>query len=99
MKTVIHDWPDDRAREILLSCRRAMAPDARLLVIERLMPERLEPSEENRALARVDLHMLVALGAQERTLNEMRALLASVGFEQVRRIPTDSEFQILEAHT
>jgi ubiquinone/menaquinone biosynthesis C-methylase UbiE len=97
MKTVIHDWPDERAREILRACRHAMAPGARLLIIERLMPERLEPSEENRGLARVDLHMLVALGAQERTLKEMLTLLASAGFERTRQISTDSEFQILES--
>jgi orsellinic acid C2-O-methyltransferase len=97
MKTVIHDWPDDKARDILRTCRRAMQAGARLLIIERLMPERLEPSLENQALARVDLHMLVALGAQERTVNEMLALLGSAGFERVRRIGTDSEFQILEA--
>jgi SAM-dependent methyltransferase len=97
MKTVIHDWPDDKARAILHTCRRAMAPGARLLVIERLMPERLDPSAANRALARVDLHMLVALGAQERTLNEMLTLLGSVGFAEVGRIETASEFQILEA--
>ncbi len=97
MKTVIHDWPDDKAREILQTCRRAMVPGNRLLVIERLMPERLHPSGENRALARVDLHMLVALGAQERTFNEMRTVLAAAGFAQLRRIETDCEFQILEA--
>jgi ubiquinone/menaquinone biosynthesis C-methylase UbiE len=97
MKTVIHDWPDERARDILRTCRRAMAPGARLLIIERLMPERLEPSAASRALARVDLHMLVALGAKERSLEEMRALLASTGFQQLRRIGTESEFQILEA--
>ncbi|HTC51834.1 MAG TPA: methyltransferase [Steroidobacteraceae bacterium] len=97
LKTVIHDWPDDRAREILQCCRRAMSPGARLLIIERLMPERLEPSAENRALARVDLHMLVALGAQERTLAQMLALLAGAGLKQLRRIATPCEFQIIEA--
>jgi orsellinic acid C2-O-methyltransferase len=97
LKTVIHDWPDDRARDILRSCARAMPAGARLLVVERLMPERLEPSQENRGLARVDLHMLVALGAQERTLAQMLELLNSAGFRQVRRIGTPSEFQILEA--
>jgi ubiquinone/menaquinone biosynthesis C-methylase UbiE/DNA-binding transcriptional ArsR family regulator len=97
LKTVIHDWPDDKAREVLRTCRSAMGPDARLLVIERLMPERLDPSAENRSLARIDLHMLVALGAQERTLGHMLSLLASAGLQQVRRIETQSEFQILEA--
>jgi ubiquinone/menaquinone biosynthesis C-methylase UbiE len=97
LKTVIHDWADDQARAILRTCRSAMAPDARLLVIERLMPERLEPSAENRALARVDLHMLVALGAQERTQAQMQALLQAAGLKTLRRIETASEFQILEA--
>ena len=99
MKTVIHDWPDEQARGILRNCRQAMAPGARLLIIERLMPQRLLPSEENRALARVDLHMLVALGAQERTLSEMQMLLSAVGFGQARRIATGCEFQILEVQT
>jgi ubiquinone/menaquinone biosynthesis C-methylase UbiE len=96
LKTVIHDWPDDKARDILRTCRSAMTPGSRLLVVERLMPERLEPSAENRALARVDLHMLVALGAQERTLAQMQALLADASFDRPRMIPTPSEFQILE---
>jgi ubiquinone/menaquinone biosynthesis C-methylase UbiE len=97
LKTVIHDWPDDKTRAILRTCRRAMLPGARLLIIERLMPARLEPSAENRALARVDLHMLVALGAKERSLEEMLELLGAAGFGPVRRIGTESEFQILEA--
>ena len=97
LKTVIHDWPDDKARDILRTCRSAMAPGARLLIIERLMPERLEPSAENRALARVDLHMLVALGAQERTQAQMQTLLHAAGLKVLRRIDTASEFQILEA--
>jgi len=97
LKTVIHDWPDNKAREILRTCLRAMSPGSRLLLIERLMPERLGPSAENRALARADLHMLVALGAQERTYPQMQALLSSAGLEAIRRIETRCEFQILEA--
>jgi ubiquinone/menaquinone biosynthesis C-methylase UbiE len=97
LKTVIHDWPDEQARDILRTCRSAMAPQARLLVIERLMPGRLEPSADHRALARADLHMLVALGAQERTQEEMQTLLDSAGLTVLRRIDTASEFQILEA--
>jgi orsellinic acid C2-O-methyltransferase len=97
LKTVIHDWPDDKARDILQCCRRAMSAGARLLIIERLMPERLEPGAENRALARVDLHMLVALGAQERTLAHMLSLLESAGLKRARHLATRCEFQILEA--
>jgi ubiquinone/menaquinone biosynthesis C-methylase UbiE len=99
LKTVIHDWPDDKARDILQCCRRAMRPGTRILIVERLMPERLEPSLASRALARVDLHMLVALGAQERTLAQMLTLLDSAGLKQVRHIATPCEFQILEAQS
>lgn len=97
LKTVIHDWPDEQALSILRNCAAAMGNGARLLLVERLMPERLEPSAQNRALARVDLHMLVALGARERTQAQMQALLQAAGLANVRRIDTPSEFQILEA--
>ena len=99
LKSVIHDWPDERARVILQTCRRAMHPRARLLVIERLMPEKLEPGPEAEALARSDLHMLVALGAQERTHAEMDALLDSAGLKPLRTLDTASGFQIVEAGT
>jgi hypothetical protein len=74
-----------------------MNTGARLLVVERLMPERLNPSPENEALARSDLHMLVALGAQERTHGQMQALLSSAGFRALRCIDTGSDFQLIEA--
>jgi ubiquinone/menaquinone biosynthesis C-methylase UbiE len=97
LKSVIHDWPDDRARVILQTCRRAMQAGARLLVVERLMPERLAPGAEAEALARSDLHMLVALGAQERTHAEMHALLISAGLKPLRTLETASGFQIVES--
>jgi len=34
LKHVIHDWNDERAVQILTTCRRAMGPDGRLLIIE-----------------------------------------------------------------
>jgi SAM-dependent methyltransferase len=96
LKSVIHDWPDERARNILGNVRRALRPDDRLLVIERLMPERIGPSAEHEALARSDLHMLVALGAQERTQGEMATLARSAGLAVLRHIDTGSDFQIVE---
>ena len=97
LKSVIHDWADERATEILHSCRHAMRPGARLLVAERLMPERLEASPAHEALARSDLHMLVALAAQERTERQLDALLCSARLEVLRHIETGSDFQIVEA--
>lgn len=97
LKSVIHDWPDDRAITILQACRRAMQPNTRLLLIERMMPERLEASAQGESLARSDLHMLVALGAQERTPAELEVLLRAAGLMTLRSIDTGGDYQIVEA--
>ncbi|OLT09979.1 hypothetical protein BJF78_29640 [Pseudonocardia sp. CNS-139] len=80
MKSVIHDWDDERAAEILATVRRAMGASATLLLVERLMPERMQPGPEFRALARADMNMLVAHAAPERTEAQWRRLLESAGF-------------------
>lgn len=97
LKSVIHDWDDDRSLRILRNCRQAMSPAARLLVIEPIVPERLGPSAAHQALARSDLTMLVAHGAQERTESEFRALLSASGFEISRNLQVNAEFSLIEA--
>jgi hypothetical protein len=76
LKSVLHDWNDARALAILHRCREAMAPGARLALVERLMPERLLPSADHRTLAHSDLNMLVGPGGRERTFAEYADLLA-----------------------
>jgi hypothetical protein len=39
LANVLHDWPDREAGEILKHCRRAMARDGRVLIVERLIPD------------------------------------------------------------
>ena len=34
MKSVIHDWDDAKAQEILINCRRAVPADGVLLLVE-----------------------------------------------------------------
>ena len=97
LKSVIHDWPDDRAITILRTCKRAMHANAKLLLVERMMPERLGPSDQSESLARSDLHMLVALGAQERSPAEFETLLRAAGLKTLRLLDTGGDFQIVEA--
>jgi hypothetical protein len=75
LKSVLHDWDDDRAIAILRNCRRSMAPHAKLLVIERIVPERFSGSQRDEGMARADLNMLVGTGGCERTETQYRALL------------------------
>lgn len=97
LKSVLDDWDDERALVLLGNCRRAMRRDAVLMVIEPLMPERMTPSAEHRALARADLMLLVTHGAGERTEPQMRGLLARAGFTVQRVAPAPGGYRIVEA--
>jgi SAM-dependent methyltransferase len=93
-KKVIHDWSDEAALSLLRNCRRGIAPDGRLLVIEPVVPSGNGPSF-NKLL---DLLMLVwTSGGRERTRDEHDALLRAAGFRLERVTPTGSGVDILEA--
>lgn len=81
MKSVIHDWDDDRAVTILQNCRKAMAPDGRVLIVERTVPEQVTPKLVE--LLMIDLNMLVCAGGKERTEAEYQALLDAAGLAMV----------------
>jgi hypothetical protein len=97
MKSVIHDWDDERAAEILANLRRAMGASSKLVLIERLMPERMKPGKEFHALARADMNMLVAHAAPERTEAHWRRLLESAGFSVVGVAPITATSTAIEA--
>jgi hypothetical protein len=94
---VIHDWDDEKSIAILTSCRAAMAPSSRLLLVERAIPERIEPSAVVRSQMLGDLNMLVRNGGRERTEAEYRVLLAAARLRLTRTIPSGTEYSIIEA--
>jgi hypothetical protein len=93
MKSIIHDWDDEPATEILRSCRRPMAEEARLLLIERIVG----PPNEDPLTKFGDLNMLVAPAGRERTIEEWEVLLKSAGFRLVEVTPTASGLAVIEA--
>jgi hypothetical protein len=98
LKSIVHDWDDDRAVEILATCRAAMAPESRLLLIERLVPERITNGDDTElATVMSDLHMMVLLGGRERTTAEYASLFDSAGLRLARTIGMASDFYIVEA--
>jgi len=96
LKWVIHDWDDEHSVAILGSCRRAMARDGRLLLVERVVPERVDQSADTQGIVLGDLNMLLWTGGRERTAAEYRALLASAGFTLARIVPTATQLSIIE---
>jgi O-methyltransferase domain/Dimerisation domain len=86
LRNIVHDWKDDQAVAILGNCRRAMSAGARLLLVERYIPE--DPREAFGVL-QSDLEMLVNVGGRERTTDEYAVLLARAGLKLARTISLD----------
>jgi hypothetical protein len=92
LKSVLHNWDDAAAVRILRRCREAMTADARLLVIERVIPLGNAPAEAKL----FDINMLVVIGGRERTEGEYRALFEGAGLNLTRIIPTDLPLSLIE---
>jgi hypothetical protein len=80
LKSVLHNWDDARAALILRNCRRAIVPDGRVMLFERIVPEACSNAAGDRDIARSDLNMLVGCDGRERTETQFRELLAGEGF-------------------
>ena len=87
LSRVLHDWDDGDAGRIQATCRSAMERGVRLLVVEAILPERASDAP---AVIRMDLHMLILLGARERTEAEFRNLPGAAGFTVHRVVRTGS---------
>jgi hypothetical protein len=97
LKSVLHNWDDERCSQILASCMRAMPKHAKLLVVERIMPPRAKLSARDQSAAWGDLNMMVGPGGSERTEAEFRAVLEGSGFSVRRILPTRMAFCVIEA--
>jgi hypothetical protein len=94
LKNIVHDWDDERAREILATCRRAMtASAATLLVIEPVVRQ----ASQSRQAKMSDVQMMVRTGGRNRTEEELRELLGASGFVMRRTVSTDGGPDVVEA--
>jgi trans-aconitate methyltransferase len=87
LSRILHDWDDAAATRIVANCRAALTPSSRLLIVDAVMPRR---AADLPAAVRMDLHMMMLLGARERTEDEFRTLLSAAGVALSRVIPTSS---------
>lgn len=92
LSAVLSDWNDEKCMEILKPCRRAVAADGILLVLERL----IEPEKPAPQTAFLDLQMLVIGGGTGRSAGEYRQLFGSAGFELARVVSTGTSRSIFE---
>jgi hypothetical protein len=95
MKSIICDWNDERCVCILQNSHRVLKPGARLMVIDRVVPEKLEPTPHHLATMLMDLNMLRIPGGCERTERASRAP-CQIRFRMTRVVPTDRD-NVIEA--
>ena len=76
LSRILHDWDDEPAAAILRVVRAAAPGEARLLVLDSVVPPGNEPS----GAKWLDILMLVLQRGRERTESQWRALLGSAGF-------------------
>jgi len=79
LKDILHDWDDKRSLQILRTIRAAMPPGAKLVLVESI----LDPADPDPIAVLVDLHMLTQCdGGRQRSVDELRSLLATAGFQR-----------------
>ena len=80
LSRILHDWDDQRASAILTTIRASARAEARIVVLESVVPE----DNERNGAKWLDLLMLVLAGGRERTEGEWRALLDGAGLRPER---------------
>jgi hypothetical protein len=92
LRHIIHDWDDEKSKVILRNIHQAMPENAKLMVVEHVLPPGNEPSFGKL----LDLNMLLLPGGVEREAEEFRALYQEAGFRLTRIVPTDGDLSVVE---
>ena len=81
LRSIMHDWSDDKCVEILKRIRDAMKPGySKLLLNEFILPSKNVPLYP----ALLDINMMALLNGMERTKKQWTSLLDSAGFKIVK---------------
>ena len=89
---VLHDWEDNICSRVLGNISRSMNADSRLWVVEYL----LEPGPGFSVAKLLDIEVLVMGGGRERSIDEYKTLLGSVGLVVSKAIMTNRGLALME---
>ncbi|MFY9688836.1 MAG: methyltransferase [Candidatus Acidiferrales bacterium] len=93
MKSIVHDWDDERAIAILKNCVASMrGGDGKVILLEMLVG----PANEPGIAKWIDIEMLTIAGGRERTETEYADLLAKAGLRLARVVRTASPLGVIE---
>ncbi|WP_369357861.1 methyltransferase [Streptomyces sp. cg2] len=78
LKSILIDWDDTRAANLLRNVHRAATPGATLILIDWMFTQ--EPDPQNTFLHVSDFNMLVSTGGRVRTREQFTSLIEEAGF-------------------
>ncbi|OIW26351.1 S-adenosyl-L-methionine-dependent methyltransferase [Coniochaeta ligniaria NRRL 30616] len=92
MHAVLHDWPDEKATQLLQNTRDAMVKGySKLFVYDIVLP----PTGASISQTTMDVNMMSLLSASERTKSQWETLLGGAGFKIVNFWPDPQEYEML----
>lgn len=93
LSMILHDWNDEHCLAILSRIREAMAPGAKVLVVDPVLPEGNEPHIGKF----VDIYMLMHFAGRERTEREFDALFDAAGLRRTETYHSGAPSSLLVA--
>jgi len=79
---VLHNWSDEKCVEILSNCHKALSGNGKVIVLEIIMPEEPEATEESQLISCLDNLMFISAGGKERTEKQYENLCKLAGFSK-----------------
>ncbi|KAJ5747021.1 uncharacterized protein N7511_008717 [Penicillium nucicola] len=92
MHAVLHDWPDDKATQLLENTRDAMIEGySKLFIYDIVLP----PTGASISQTTMDVEMMSLLSASERTQDAWSKLLSGAGLKIVKFWPDPQEYEMI----
>ncbi|KAL2324733.1 hypothetical protein Fmac_023791 [Flemingia macrophylla] len=80
LKAVCHNWSDEKCLNFLSNCHKALSPNGKVVVVEFILSEEPEQTEESQLVSTLDNLMFITVGGRERTQKQYENLCKLSGF-------------------
>ncbi|EFA84039.1 O-methyltransferase family 2 protein [Heterostelium album PN500] len=93
LKSILHDWSEDKCIEILKTASKSLRQDGRIYIIDYIIDDQDSAHEKlaSNFIAWLDVNMLQLFGGRERNLKEWHDLVDKAGF-QIESIKRSQSF-------
>lgn len=79
---ICHNWSDEECLKFLSNCHKALSPNGKVIVVEFILPEEPEPTEESKLVSTLHNLMFITVGGRERTQKQYENLCKLSGFSK-----------------